>query len=77
MNDIKRLKPGDPCPICGQPIRTEDPKALLVMSVMAELVELSIEMAEGQSIEKAPPDGAAPAGLQCSELGGWTFICEN
>ena len=39
MSDIKYLKPGDPCPICGQPIKTEDPEALFVLSVLANLIE--------------------------------------
>ena len=39
MSDIKYLKPGDPCPICGQPIKTEDPDALCVLSILANLIE--------------------------------------
>lgn len=31
------LKPGDPCPCCGQPIKTEDPDMLLVLSWIAWL----------------------------------------
>ena len=38
MSDIKQLKPGDPCPLCGQPIKTEDPEALFVLSVLADLI---------------------------------------
>lgn len=37
-NELTRLKPGDPCPICGQPIKTEDPEALFVLSVLADLI---------------------------------------
>lgn len=29
------LKPGDPCPCCGQPIITDDPEALLALSWIA------------------------------------------
>ena len=32
MADIKLLKPGDPCPCCGQPIRTRDPERLWLLS---------------------------------------------
>ena len=39
VNDVKQLKPGDPCPICGQPIKREDPEALFVLSVLADLIE--------------------------------------
>lgn len=29
------LKPGDPCPCCGQPILTHDPDKLLLLSWLA------------------------------------------
>lgn len=32
------LKPGDPCPICGNPIKIEDPETLLFLSKLAELM---------------------------------------
>lgn len=38
-NDLTQLRPGDPCPICGQPIQTEDPEALFVLSVLADLID--------------------------------------
>ena len=31
------LKPGDPCPCCGQPIKTRDPDKLLLLSQLAEI----------------------------------------
>lgn len=31
------LKPGDPCPCCGQPIKTTDPEALLLLSYIVYL----------------------------------------
>lgn len=31
------LKPGDPCPCCGQPIITDDPGTLLLLSWLAWL----------------------------------------
>lgn len=31
------LKPGDPCPCCGQPIKTTDPEALLILNYIAWL----------------------------------------
>lgn len=31
----KLLKPGDPCPCCGQPILTNDPDKLLLLSWLA------------------------------------------
>lgn len=33
------LKPGDPCPICGKPIKTEDPETLLFLSQLAEYMK--------------------------------------
>lgn len=33
------LKPGDSCPICGRPIKTEDPEMLLFLSKLAEFME--------------------------------------
>ena len=29
------LRPGDPCPCCGQPIKTDDPDMLMVLSWIA------------------------------------------
>lgn len=31
------LKPGDPCPCCGQPIKTSDPEKMLLLSWIALL----------------------------------------
>lgn len=33
------LKPGDLCPICGKPIKTEEPETLLFLSKLAEFME--------------------------------------
>ena len=38
---IKRLSRGDPCPCCGQPIQTDDPFTLGVISALAELLDLN------------------------------------
>ena len=35
MDDYKRLRTGDPCPCCGQPIRTTDPKLLELLTRIA------------------------------------------
>lgn len=35
MDDYKRLRTGDPCPCCGQPIRTTDPQLLDLLSRIA------------------------------------------
>ena len=29
------LKPGDPCPCCGQPIKVSDPELLMLLSWIA------------------------------------------
>ena len=31
----KILKPGDPCPCCGMPIKTDDPDRLLALNWLA------------------------------------------
>ena len=32
MDTIKMLRPGDPCPCCGQPIKTKDPDILALLT---------------------------------------------
>lgn len=32
------LKPGDPCPCCGQPILTEDPDKLLLLTYLGRVL---------------------------------------
>lgn len=32
MDAIKMLRPGDPCPCCGQPIKTKDPDILAFLT---------------------------------------------
>lgn len=32
MDAIKMLQPGDPCPCCGQPIKTKDPDILALLT---------------------------------------------
>lgn len=44
---MRILKPGDPCPFCGQPILTEDPQALRLLAAVADIVGLP----ENQEIE--------------------------
>lgn len=38
---MKILKPGDICPCCGNPIKTTDPDALYVLSIIANWLEVS------------------------------------
>ena len=33
------LQPGDPCPCCGQPIKTDDPEKLWLLTVIAMQME--------------------------------------
>ena len=33
---MKILKPGDPCPCCGQPIKTRNPELLALLTQIAE-----------------------------------------
>ena len=52
---MKMLRPGDPCPCCGQPIKSEDPSVLLLLSwiqdrqrfpTLAEIVGIAAEALE-------------------------------
>lgn len=36
MDDAKLLKPGDPCPCCGQPIKTRDPDLLRLLTYIRD-----------------------------------------
>lgn len=45
------LKPGDPCPCCGMPIKTEDPDKLLVLNWLAWVM--------GMQKKDRPVSGAA------------------
>lgn len=37
------LKPGDPCPCCGQPIKTSDPVILAILTRIREEMPFTIE----------------------------------
>lgn len=41
MDAIKMLKPGDPCPCCGQPIKTKDPEILCLLTYIRDSGRLS------------------------------------
>ena len=38
-DDIVMLNPGDPCPLCGEPIKTADPCTLQVLSILKHYLE--------------------------------------
>jgi len=40
-DDINMLKRGDPCPLCGQPIQTDDEDALLALTLLREHLEIA------------------------------------
>ena len=40
-DDIVMLKPGDRCPLCGQPIETDDEDALLALTLMREYLDIA------------------------------------
>ena len=52
---MKILKPGDPCPCCGQPIKTDDPYVLMLLSYLAY---------RGQGAQESRPETGA-AGQEC------------
>lgn len=37
---MRILKPGDPCPFCGQPLRQTDPDALRLLAAVADIADL-------------------------------------
>ena len=39
-DDIEILKPGDPCPLCGQPIQTDDEGTLNALTMVREWLEI-------------------------------------
>lgn len=41
MDITKVLKPGDPCPCCGQPIKTQDPEILRLLTYIRDSGRLS------------------------------------
>ena len=40
-DDIVMLKRGDPCPLCGQPIQTDNEDALLALTLLREYLEIA------------------------------------
>ena len=40
-DDIMLLKPGDPCPLCGQPIQTADEAALRALTLLREYLDIT------------------------------------
>lgn len=36
LNQMKLLKPGDPCPCCGRPIKSEDPEVLALLTLIRD-----------------------------------------
>lgn len=41
---MRKLKTGDPCPCCGEPILTTDPDALCLLSLLADLIGLPVRL---------------------------------
>ena len=54
---MQMLKQGDPCPICGAPIQTDDPADLLTLT----LIKISNERLDERLSPEAP--GPAPIGV--------------
>ena len=44
---MKEYKRGDICPLCGEPIITDDPEALQLLGMIAEELGLDEESEEG------------------------------
>lgn len=48
MDVIKMLRTGDPCPCCGQPIKTRDPEILRLLTYIRDSGLLSVAYADFQ-----------------------------
>lgn len=44
---MKKYKRGDICPLCGEPIVTDDPAALQLLGMISEELGLDVESEEG------------------------------
>ena len=56
---MKMLRKGDRCPICGEPIKTDDPEVLELLSCFAreqELAKIIIPTCEGRFPQSAISD---------------------
>lgn len=42
----KLLKTGDPCPCCGEPIKTKDPDTLLLLSLIRDNIKYRAAVAD-------------------------------
>ena len=62
---MRILKPGDPCPFCGQHLRQTDPDALRLLAAVADIVGLPdpekerVTLKDGTMEESRPVNGAA------------------
>lgn len=45
---MRKLRPGDPCPCCGMPIKTQDPSILLLLSAMADIMGKPVPLRCGE-----------------------------
>ena len=58
---MRILNTGDPCPFCGQPIRTTDPAALRLLAAAADIAGFPDPKKEGPNdgtqftVKEAPP----------------------
>lgn len=43
---LKMLKTGDPCPCCGEPIKTKDPDTLLLLSLIRDNIKYRAAVAD-------------------------------
>lgn len=53
------LKQGDICPCCGKPIKTDDPRALMILTEIAEYLKDTEEKKESGGHEQTAGSGKA------------------
>ena len=63
---MRKLRPGDPCPCCGMPIKTEDPSILLLLSAMADIMGKPVPLRCGEC--PVAMDLGVPGGVLCPFL---------
>ena len=60
---MKQLKPGDPCPCCGRPIKTRDPDVLRLLGFVQEHGRLPTPKEIGEILENDKASGTAESEL--------------
>lgn len=61
----KLLRPGDPCPCCGEPIKTKDPDTLLLLSLIRDNIKYRAAVADAIAEVRETEKDDKRKSLQC------------